>query len=58
MDNTLWGGVVGDEGAENLDLGPETSMGQVFTEIQQYVKSLKNIGIILNIDSKMIEKMR
>ena len=27
-------------------------MGQVFTEIQQYVKSLKNIGIILNIDSK------
>lgn len=52
LDNTLWGGVVGDEGAENLDLGPETSMGQVFTEIQQYVKSLKNIGIILNIDSK------
>lgn len=52
LDNTLWGGVVGDDGAENLELGPETSMGQVFTEVQHYVKSLKDIGIILNVDSK------
>ena len=27
LDNTLWGGIVGDDGAENLELGQETSMG-------------------------------
>ena len=52
LDNTLWGGVVGDDGPENLEIGPETSMGQVFTEIQQYIKSLKKIGIVLNVNSK------
>nr|WP_308624441.1 HAD-IIIC family phosphatase [uncultured Eisenbergiella sp.] len=52
LDNTLWGGIVGDDGAENLELGPETSMGQVFAEFQGYVKQLKDIGVILNVDSK------
>ena len=56
LDNTLWGGVVGDDGVENLELGPETSMGQVFAEFQSYVKHLKNIGIVLNIDSKNEEE--
>ena len=31
LDNTLWGGIVGDDGVENLEIGQETSMGQVFT---------------------------
>lgn len=56
LDNTLWGGVVGDDGPDNLELGPETSMGQVFTEFQAYIKDLKSLGIILNIDSKNEEE--
>lgn len=52
LDNTLWGGVVGDDGPENLEIGPETSMGQVYSEFQSYVKSLKDIGVMLNVDSK------
>ncbi len=52
MDNTLWGGIVGDDGVENLEIGQETSMGQVFSEFQQYVKDHKGIGIMLNVSSK------
>ena len=52
LDNTLWGGIVGDDGAENLEIGQETSVGQVFAEFQSYIKSHKDIGIMLNVDSK------
>lgn len=52
LDNTLWGGIVGDDGVENLEIGPETSMGQVYSEFQNYVKEQKNIGVILNVCSK------
>lgn len=52
LDNTLWGGIVGDDGVDNLVLGPETSMGQVYTEWQSYLKELKMQGILLNVDSK------
>ncbi len=52
LDNTLWGGIVGDDGVENLALGQETSMGQAYTEFQAYLKELKKLGILLNVDSK------
>ncbi len=52
LDNTLWGGVVGDDGVENLAIGPETSMGQVYTEFQQYLKAHKKLGVLLNVVSK------
>lgn len=52
LDNTLWGGVVGDDGVENLEIGQETSMGQVYSEFQNYIKALKDIGVMLNVDSK------
>jgi FkbH-like protein len=52
LDNTLWGGVVGDDGPENLAIGQETSMGQVFSEFQAYIKAHKNLGVILNVISK------
>lgn len=56
LDNTLWGGVVGDDGAENLEIGQETSMGQVYSEFQGYLKRQKDIGIMLNISSKNEEE--
>ena len=52
LDNTLWGGIVGDDGVENLELGQETSMGQAYCEFQQYLKSLQKQGVLLNIVSK------
>ncbi len=52
LDNTLWGGVVGDDGVENLDIGPEVPQGQVYFEFQKYLKEQKSLGIILNINSK------
>ncbi len=52
LDNTLWGGIVGDDGPENLAIGQETSMGQVYSEFQQYIKDHRDIGVILTVDSK------
>lgn len=52
LDNTLWGGIVGDDGVENLEIGQETSMGQAYTEFQQYIKEHKQLGILLNVVSK------
>jgi len=52
LDNTLWGGIVGDDGAENLQIGYETSVGQVYSEFQEYIKAHKQLGVILNVISK------
>lgn len=52
LDNTLWGGVVGDDGAENLKIGPDTGEGRIFFEFQRYVVGLKKAGVILAICSK------
>lgn len=52
LDNTLWGGIVGDDGVEGLEIGPEVPMGQVYAEFQEYCKKLKEIGVVLAINSK------
>lgn len=56
LDNTLWGGVIGDDGLENIILGPEESEGQVYLEFQRYLKEQMSLGVILNIDSKNDEE--
>ena len=52
LDNTLWGGIVGDDGVESLELGQETSMGQAYTEFQLYLQQLQKQGILLTVLSK------
>lgn len=52
LDNTLWGGVVGDDGADNIEIGQETSLGQAYSEFQWYLKLHKDLGVLLAIDSK------
>ena len=52
LDNTLWGGVVGDDGPENIQVGQETSVGQAYSEFQEYLKLHKQLGVILNVVSK------
>lgn len=56
LDNTLWGGIIGDDGIENIQLG-KLGIGQVFTEFQNWIKKLKNRGIILCICSKNTESI-
>jgi FkbH-like protein len=52
LDNTLWGGVIGDDGLQNLILGSEHPVGSAFRDFQQYVKNLQRRGIILAVCSK------
>lgn len=52
LDNTLWGGIVGDDGPENLKIGQETPTGEAYTEFQEYLKAHKQLGVILNVISK------
>ncbi len=56
LDHTLWGGVIGDDGIENLQLGIETPTGYAFSDFQQYIKSLASMGVILTVCSKNEEQ--
>ncbi|NOS86903.1 MAG: HAD-IIIC family phosphatase [Ignavibacteria bacterium] len=51
LDNTLWGGIIGDDGVENIQIG-ELGIGKAFTQLQHWVKQLKQRGIILAVSSK------
>ena len=52
LDNTLWGGIVGDDGPDNIEIGQETSLAQTYSEFQEYLKLHKQLGILLTINSK------
>lgn len=52
LDNTIWGGTIGDDGVENIEIGQETSLGQAYSEFQSYLKQLKQIGVLLTVNSK------
>lgn len=52
LDNTVWGGIVGDDGWENIQVGHGLGIGKAFSEFQQWVKKLKNRGIIVCVCSK------
>lgn len=52
LDNTLWGGVVGDDGVEGLEIGQETGVSQSYYEFQTYLKAVKSLGILLTVCSK------
>ena len=56
MDNTLWGGVIGDDGAENIVIGKETAEAEAYTAFQEYIKAQKDIGVVLNVASKNEEE--
>ena len=52
LDNTLWGGVIGDDGVNGIKIGSETAIGEAYEDFQKYIKEIKNMGIILTINSK------
>lgn len=52
LDNTLWGGVIGDDGQEGIEIGQETAMAEAYTEMQEYCKAQKQLGVLLGVCSK------
>ena len=56
LDNTTWGGIIGDDGMEGIQVG-YFGMGKAFTELQMWAKQLKQRGIILCVCSKNTEEI-
>ena len=56
LDNTLWGGVVGDDGPENIKIGQEDAVSELYSEFQEYLKAHKDLGILLTVNSKNDEE--
>ena len=56
LDDTLWGGILGDDGVENLKLGSPGAVGEAYAQFQREIKALKNRGIALAIASKNYEQ--
>jgi len=52
LDNTCWGGVIGDDGLAGIHIGKETPIAESYSAFQKYVKELKNRGITLAVSSK------
>jgi FkbH-like protein len=52
LDNTLWGGVIGDDGVDKIKLGKESAISEAYSSLQTYIKELFSRGIILSVASK------
>jgi len=52
LDNTLWGGVIGDDGLEKIEIGRGSPVAEAYLAFQQYIKELSDRGILLSIASK------
>ena len=52
LDNTVWGGVIGDDGADAIVIGRETPRAEAYTHFQEYVRRLRQRGIVLAVASK------
>ena len=57
LDNTLWGGVIGDDGLEKIQIGRETPVSEAYTAFQEYCLSLRNRGVLLAVCSKNTESV-
>ena len=57
LDNTLWGGVIGDDGLGGIRCGQGDAEGEAFLAFQQYADSLRQRGVILAVCSKNDEKI-
>ncbi len=56
LDNTLWHGIIGDDGIEGIQIGHGSAAGEAFLIFQQYLKALQSRGILLAVCSKNQEK--
>lgn len=56
LDDTVWGGIIGEQGWQGVALGGHDPIGESFVEFQRALKALKNTGVILGIVSKNDEQ--
>lgn len=56
LDNTLWGGIVGDDGVDGIVIGQETAEAEAYYEFQEYIKAHKDLGVLLAVASKNDEE--
>ena len=56
LDNTLWGGVVGDDGPLGINVDPNDALGEAYRAFQKYILMLKDRGVILAVNSKNDEE--
>lgn len=52
LDNTLWGGVIGDDGVNGIALGTDSALAEAHTDLQRYALALRQRGILLAVCSK------
>jgi FkbH-like protein len=52
LDNTLWSGVIGEDGVDGIRVGPDTHEGEAHLSLQRYLLDLKRRGILLAVCSK------
>ncbi len=57
LDNTLWGGVIGDDGPLGINVDPGDPLGEAFRAFQSYVLRLKKRGVLLAVNSKNDEEL-
>ena len=56
LDNTLWGGVIADDGLQGIKIGQESSEDQAYSAFQRYLKDLSETGVVLTVSSKNDEE--
>ena len=52
LDNTLWGGVIGDDGLEGITIGQGSPLGEAYAAFQEYAREFSRRGVILAVCSK------
>lgn len=52
LDNTLWGGVIGDDGLDGIVIGNGSAEGEAFLDVQRTAKLLRSRGVVLAVSSK------
>tara|TARA_A100001015_G_scaffold62685_1_gene69170 strand:+ start:3098 stop:4909 length:1812 start_codon:yes stop_codon:yes gene_type:complete len=56
LDNTLWGGIIGDDGIKKIKIGRKDKVSKSFLNFQKFIKKLKSKGVLLAVCSKNLEK--
>ena len=56
LDNTLWGGIIGDDGIKKIKIGRKDKVSKSFLNFQKFIKNLKSKGVLLAVCSKNLEK--
>jgi FkbH-like protein len=57
LDNTLWGGIIGDDGLDGINLDPNNALGEAFLDFQHTLKAFRERGILLAVCSKNEENI-